>query len=69
MISDLDLDMKYDLMEDNIQKNIRELAELCVDYEIYSVDDLTDLIENYCNILEQARKNGGNINLKVDEEV
>lgn len=48
----------YELMEQSILKNLQELSELCVDYGISDAYDLMDLIENYMEILEKAKKNG-----------
>lgn len=57
---------KYELMENSLMKNIQELSELCVDYGITDAYDLMGLVENYMNILEQAKKNRVIIE-KVDE--
>lgn len=59
---------EYELMEQSIMKNIQELSELCVDYEITNAYDLMEIITCYCEILEKAKKNGGKCMVELESE-
>lgn len=58
----------YEIMEQNIFKNVQELSELCVGYGITNAYDLMEVVSCYCEILEKAKANGGKCMVELESE-
>ena len=62
--------MKYELMENSIQKNIQELTEFCVDnMHVSNYYDLIDLMTELWNIRAKLKKKNNKLFEEIKKEL